>query len=257
MRTKTALMGLAILLVVAACGDDEATDTTTSTSTVATTTTTTEAPTTTTTEPPTTTTTTEPPTAADALADYLAEVDELMAAAERAALSFNISWQSSNTIDDTTKAAIEALDATPLRASIPAGLDPELEVAVLAVFADLDSMISSLHGAVRFESNDDDLEYCVGNGFTSLERFDTDRQRMIDLATAAPVPTAAPDSEEAGILAVRLEAIQSMNWGCDSCGGVAYDEAMPVDWDAQTVLDGVAFESEFADGRWQITILAC
>jgi hypothetical protein len=47
---------------------------------------------------------------------------------------------------------------------------------------------------------------------------------------------------------VRLEAIQSMDRGCDSYGGVRYDSTMPVDWEARTVLDG-----EF----WEIMIYAC
>jgi hypothetical protein len=53
-----------------------------------------------------------------------------------------------------------------------------------------------------------------------------------------PRPDAPPDSPVAGVLPVRLEAIQSMDRGCDSYGGVRYDSTMPVDWEARTVLDG-------------------
>jgi len=261
MFRRLACLSVTLALVATACGGGDATEevattvpTTTATTAAVVTTTSTVAPTTLAT---TTTTTTQAPTAADSLADYLVAVDELFGSAETAALMFNISWQTTNSVDDSSRAAIEALDATPLRSLIPAGLDPDVETAALAVFADLDSMVSALHGAVRFENAEDDLQFCVGAGFTSLERFDDDRQTMLDLAAEAPAPTAAADSEEAGILAVRLETIQSMNWGCDSCGGVAYDEPIPVDWAGNTVLDGVGFEAEFTNGMWAIMIFAC
>jgi hypothetical protein len=58
-------------------------------------------------------------------------------------------------------------------------------------------------------------------------------------------------------MAVRMEAIQSMNWGCDSCGGVEYDEPIPVDWVGRTLLGGVEFEASFTGGVWEVLIYAC
>jgi hypothetical protein len=249
MPTRLICLTALVALAVVACGDDPTSATvfpTTTTVTVTTTTTTPAAP-----------TTTQPPTAADSLADYFAATATLMSSAETASAMLNQSWQSTGTIDAATEAAIAELDTAPLRALIPAGLDPALEVAVLAVFADLDSVASSLAGAVRFASYGEDLDVCLGLGSDSLERHDADRSLMLQLASTTAAPTAAADSPEAGVLAVRLEAIHSMNWGCDSCGGVAYDQAIPVDWDARTVLDGVGFEPTLVDGRWEISILAC
>ena len=56
---------------------------------------------------------------------------------------------------------------------------------------------------------------------------------------------------------MRLTAIHSMNWGCDSCGGLEYDAAIEVDWAGRTVADGVQFEAEFTGGAWDVVIWAC
>ena len=56
---------------------------------------------------------------------------------------------------------------------------------------------------------------------------------------------------------MRLRAIQSMNSGCDSCGGVAYDAPIEVDWGGSSIIGGPDFEATFEDGGWQILIYAC
>lgn len=253
---STATLVIALLLVVVACGDDSATTASTTSSTTTTTLATTVVPTTATTSPPTTVSV--PDSARASLERYISEVEDLDRAIADAATLFNESWETTGTVGAEAQAAILAIDTSHLRALLPAGLAPELELAALAVFADLDSRASALAGAERFSTQfPDDVILCLKFGATSFQRFDDDLDHLVALAATSPAPTAAPDSVEAGILAVQLEAIHSMNWGCDSCGGVQYDTALPVDWEARTVLDGVEFEAEFVDGAWEVLIYAC
>jgi len=298
-RSRTIVpMFLALVLVIGACGDDGVLLPTgaTTASTTATTAATTVAPTATeppvtqppettppATEPPvtqppeTTPPTTEPPmtqppetvppttesapTALDTLRSFFFAAEDLDDRIRDAAAVFNAGLDSEAvTIDPAVQPVLDALDATPLRYMIPAGLSPELEVAVLAVFADLDSRISAMQGGFRSIAHDGNLEWgldCLANGGASADRFPADLSRARSLAALEPVPVAAPDSEVAGVLMVRLEAIQGMNWGCESCGGTQYDTAIPVDWDGRTVLGGVEFEATFGGDYWDIMIHAC
>ena len=68
--------------------------------------------------------------------------------------------------------AIEAFDAAPLAEEIPPGLSPGLETAALAVYADLESRVAALHGAVRFMGDLDDVLFCLGDdlGVIDLKR---------------------------------------------------------------------------------------
>ena len=287
----TVLVVLAI--VTSACGDDgillggtdstatpasfettttTAGDTTTMVETTTTVTTTAPEPTTTTAPPPTTTTTAPPPptttttttapagpTAADTLAAFFAAAEDLNRRIRDAAAVFNAGFdEGAATIDPGVGPVIDALDATPLRALIPGGMSSDLEEAVLAVFADLDSRISALAGGVRFTEGGN-VEWaldCLSLGGSSFDRYATDLARARELAVREPPPTATPDSEPAGIVAARLEAIQSMNWGCDSCGGVQYEEPFSVDWLGRTIM-GIEFDAFYTGSGWDILIYAC
>ncbi len=199
-------------------------------------------------------------TAAAALAGFFEAADKLDGRIKDAATVFNAGLDSDAvTLDPGVAPVVDALDARPLRALIPAGLSADLERAVLAVYADLDGRISALEGAVRNIQTEDNLQWgfdCLANGGRSAARFPADLALAHRLADAEPTPTALPDSEVAGVMAVRLEAIRGMNWCCDSCGGVEYDAAFPVDWAGQTVLDGVGFDATFTGDAWEITIFA-
>jgi hypothetical protein len=162
----------------------------------------------------------------------------------------------SGSIDASVPPAVYALDAAPVGLMIPAGLSPELETAVLAVFADLDSRIASLRGGVMFSDVDFKLR-CLEHGGVSKARFEDDFERAQALASSEAPPVAPPDSPQAAALAVRLAAIRSLNSGCDSCGGFAYDTLMEVDLDAGLIIEGPAFDATYDDGAWQVVILAC
>lgn len=275
-----ALAGL--LLVATACADGEIATVApeqattspsemTSPSTTEPATTTTARPTTTTgltttTLPPTTTT--EAPSALDDLAVFFAAAEELDTEIAAAADVFNAGFDAdAATLDVAAVAAITELSAAPISELIPAGMESDLEYAVLTVYTDLESRIAALDGATRNLDLDVDphvildLESalnCLSGGGESKARFAGDLAAARALAsTSPPLSTVAPDSSQAGILAVRLDAIHLFNYGCDSCGGAEYEEPLPVDWEGRTVGNTVGFEAAFDGTQWQITIFAC
>lgn len=268
---------LALILVVlaaAACGDgagpfgstrpDETSSTGASPTTTETTTTegtsttagsTTAAETTTTGE---TTTTAPPPSAADALEAFFTAAEQLDADIRAAAVVFNAGFDAdAGTLDPGVAPVVEALDAVPLGLLIPGGLSLDLETAVLRVFADLDGRIAALSGGVLFVGWDLDAALnCLTGAGPFATRFPTDLADARARAAVEAPPTAPGDSPEAGILAVRLAAIHSLNWGCESCGVLDYGEPLPVDWAGRTV-SGVEFEATFNGVSWDVLIYAC
>jgi hypothetical protein len=260
---------IVLMLFSAGCGDDDGFFTTTSapasTTGAGSTTTTSEAATTTATAATTTTTaaattSAPPPSAARDLAGFFAAAEALDADIKEAAAAFNAGFDAdAGTLDASVGPIVDALDAVPLGALIPPGLSLPLETAVLAVFTDLDGRIGALQGAARYLGYPDQpgaLD-CLEGGGEAAARFPGDLAAARALADAEAPPAAAPDSVEAGILAVRLTAIHSMNFGCDSCGGLIYDGPIEVDWPGRTVGGGVEFVAEFTGGAWDIVIMAC
>jgi hypothetical protein len=257
------LLLVVLMLLLTGCGDDDVfvTSTTAPVSTTGAASTTTGAETTTTAVGTTTTAavTTTTTTAADDLAAFFAAAEALDADIKEAAAAFNAGFDAdAGTLDPSVEPIVEALDARPLGALIPAGLSLPLETAVLAAFTDLDSRIAALAGGTRYLGYPDQAGAldCLEGGGEAAARFPGDLAAARTLATREAPPSAAPDSEAAGILAVRLAAIHSMNWGCDSCGGLVYDGPIEVDWAGRTVA-GVEFEATFSGGRWDIVIYAC
>lgn len=280
-RTRCAcrLLALALLPLAATACSDSGTTTlapepaaTTPTETTSSVAPSTEAPTTTTLAPTTTTTTTLPPTttteaptAADDLAPFFAAAEELDAQIAAAADEFNAGFDpDAGTIDPAAVDAIAELSTERIGGLIPAGMDLDLETALLVVYTDLQSRISALQGGAErvYVSPDgtvdvEDSLFCLGLGSESKARFDGDLVAARTLADrSSPQAAVAPDSLEAGALALRLQVIGLFNYGCDSCGGAVLEEAIPVDWEAQTVA-GAGFEAEFDGTEWQITINAC
>jgi len=205
-----------------------------------------------------TTVTTPPPTAADALAHFFAAAECLDASIRSAAVVFNAGFdEDTGTLDPGVAPVVEALDAVPLGALIPGGLSLDLETAVLRVFADLDGRIAALSGGVYFLDWDPAAAVeCLTGAGPFADRFPADLADARARAALEPPPIAAADSPEAGILAVRLAAIHSMNWGCESCGVLDYDVPLPVDWAGRTV-SGVEFEATFNGASWDVLIYAC
>lgn len=217
----------------------------------------------TTTAAPTTTSessTTPGPSALDALEPFFAEAAETDRRIAEAAILFNAGFDPEGpALSDEARGAVDALDHRSLRPLIPAGMSVDLETAVLAVYADLSSRVASLQGGARYSGEFGTTEWvmdCLDNGAVSFARFADDVAEARGLAADEGLPDAVPDSPSAGALMARLEAIDSMNFGCESCGGVQYDEQFEVDWEGRTVL-GVGFEAEFNGSTWEILIYAC
>jgi hypothetical protein len=246
------------ILLLAGCGSEAGTGTSTTAATTTSQAATTTAPISTTSEP--TTTLAPQPTAADSLAAFFAAAEALDASIKEAAAAFNAGFDdAAGTLDPSVEPMVNALDAVPLGDLIPPGLSSELETVVLAVFTDLDSRIAALAGGMRYLGYPDltGALSCLSGGGDSAARFPGDLAAARALAAQQAAPTASADSEAAGILAVRLTAIHSMNWGCDSCGGLVYDVPIEVDWAGRTVGGGVQFDAEFSGGAWHIVIMAC
>ena len=273
MRARLVLsVAVVSVLVISACGDDDVVVSTSqaaagSSPTVLESTTVVAASPTTSTQAPTSTVattpmTTSPQTASDALTGFFQSVADLDGAVRAAADLFNAGYDAdAATVSEAAATAIDALDAAAVALQIPPGLSAPLETAVLGVLAGLQSRIAALQGAVRrLDGNTSNVSYalvCLSNGGFSAEQFGADVDRAIQLAALEPSPTAAPDSVEAGVLAVRVEAIRSMNFGCDSCGGIAYTYPLPIDWEGRTIVDGPEFEASFDGLAWEILIYAC
>ncbi len=204
-------------------------------------------------------------TAAEALAPFFLAAERLDQEIAAAAGAFNAGFDAeAGTVSRRAQDAIRALRSHGVAAAIPPGMSGDLERAVLAVYADLDSRIAALEGAIRSIPEGsteitmpEDVLFCLQNGSRSKARFAADLATAKSLAAQEPAPTAAPDSVAAGILAVRIDVIGLWNRGCDSCGGAAYDETLPVDWEARLIEDRVTFEAEFRDGAWRVLINAC
>ena len=251
---------LSMTLVLTSCAG--VAEDTTVTDQATTTTTTTPSTTTTTTAP--TTTTTRGPSAEDALGDFFAaarEADQEIAAAAEA---FNAGFDAEEgTLTAEAKQTVIDLDIGRIDWLIPAGLSIELETAALTVYSDLISRQAALYGAGAYldpyldpEFAEQNLEYvitCLGYGHAANARFDDDLTEAIRQSRLeAPPPSLAPDSAEAGILAVRAQSIVGYNTCCASCGGYIYTEPIPVDWDNREEF----FDAEFVDGHWQIGLRA-
>lgn len=273
--------------MVAACADVTASTSSTDDSVITTgtsvtvsatettTTTTVVPPTTTTTEPSTTsrvtTATALGPSAADTLDDFfvavLAADDGIAAAAQVYNAGFD---EVEGTLTAEAKEVVMGLEIGNLGWLIPAGLSIDLETAVLTVYSDLVSRAAGLLGGAAYlqpepdpneEFNRQNLEYamvCLGHGHDANARFDADLAEAVRLAQSEiPPPPLAPESKEAGVLAVRVAYIDGANGG-DNCGGFIYTEALPVDWENRAVdaETRVGFDAEFVDDHWQIRLHA-
>ena len=264
---------LIVLVLTAACGDDDGVDpigagattagpdsepaTTAVTvplsepTTAATTVPDSESITTTTTGAPTTAVV-APVSASERLAEFFAAAEDLDRRIKAAADQVNDTFDpETGTVSGEAARAIDALNAAPLAHLVPGGMTEDLEVAVLAVFADLDSRIAALVGGV---GENGDLE-CLGFGALSAQRFPGDLAAARSLAATAPALVTAPDSPESGMVAVRLVYIQGSNSCCGSCGGYIYEESIEVDWEGRIFGPGwinAPFVATFAGESWQV-----
>ena len=266
---RPVLLALVLLMFTAGCGDDDGTapsgaEATTAVPAGEPTTVTTVAPTieSTTTTPAmpattTTVTTTAVPTtaaivpvaASERLEGFFTAAEDLDLRIKAGAELFNDTLDpNTGIVESETVKVIYILNADFLVQMIPGGMTEDLEVAVLAVFADLDSRIASLLGGVE------DLS-CLAAGGESARRFPDDLAAARNLAATSLAIATTPDSPESGMVAARLVYIQGSNWCCGSCGGYAYEEQIEVDWEGRVFGPGwidAPFVATFDGEIWQV-----
>jgi hypothetical protein len=187
-----------------------------------------------------------------------------------------------------TKAAVDAIDPAVLARTIPAGLDPAVELAVLLVYSELDSRRQAMNRVSEWALTPGttvlpktqfgggiDLLGCLANGAPAAARFSADLAKARVLATqTTPAPPTSPQSRTAADLAVRIALAHGANRGCASCGGQIVTTLEPVAWQPVTVAgihwdgvigatsnqpnSGIRFQARYSSGKgWQIQLNAC
>ena len=170
----------------------------------------------------------------------------------------------------STVAALKTADPSAIAKTIPAGLPPALERAVLVVFSELDSryMSMSAWGTGTESSADLTLQHCFVHGAPAAARFATDLASAHAIAsTMLPVTPAAPDSRTAAELQLQLDVIYENNAGCAATGGFIVSQLAPVVWrviptgmgPADGTVAGMQFQASYdaASGWTSTRLLVC
>lgn len=212
---------------------------------------------------------------ATALAGFFAAVSDTDQNLKEAAAAINASFDGDTvTFEQSTADLVDRAEPTAVAQSIPAGLDPATEQAVLLVYSDLVSRYASMSGLcmqvgtfTRAQLETD----CFANGHVAAQRTDADVSSAHAAAAAHPsFSPAAPDSRQAAELQARIRYIYVGNLGCAGKGGFVADEAIVIDWNAEPSevpefppLDGhinghMGFRATYtADSGWTVHLNAC
>jgi hypothetical protein len=175
-----------------------------------------------------------------------------------------------------TLAALDQLDTTAAARAIPGGMPAGLLRRVLLVYSDLESRTCAFNGILRQPHNavpvnseeGREILGCLRNGTPAATRFGADLAAAQSLARSTePLAVAAPDSRAAAEVAIRVAAINGMNWGCDSCGGYVSTSLWPISWQpaydpvsgrSDGTINGIRFRVDYQAGRgWQVVLWAC
>jgi hypothetical protein len=213
--------------------------------------------------------------AAADLGGYVAAAQRVDARIKAAATLVNAHLGPNGITDQATLDAVNALEPDEAAAAIPAGLPPALLLKVLTVQSDLFSRSAALSGGIgaRGDFNGQGLQRattCLKNGAEAAKQFASDLAAAQTLAAASPPLVAtAPGSHAAGELAVRLEELKGLNYGCAACGGQLLTELAPVTWydvprtspawgTSNGDIGGLTFGATYTAGKgWNIQIHAC
>ena len=167
--------------------------------------------------------------------------------------------------------AVEAARPERTARAVPAGLDPELQRAVLVVYNDLVTRAATFvpvwelsYGPVprtdvRVRRFLDSLRL----GSSVARAFPADLAAARALAAARPAVAAVrPDSRAAAEVAVRVELIELANLGCGSSGTPVRQQLAPIRWatGAATAgsVGGIRFTARHAAARgWTVELNAC
>ena len=181
----------------------------------------------------------EPPggeDALDALAPFFAAVDETDQNLKAAAAAVNAGiGHEAVTFDQTTIDAIDRGSPSAVAATIPTGLDPTVEQAVMLVYSDLVSRYAAMRGGdcvyVSTRPRADLNVDCFVRGHEAASLTPGDVDAAYAAAAAAPVTVVRdPDSRENAEVPLRIEYINKANMGCGTMGGYRATQAIPIDW---------------------------
>jgi hypothetical protein len=214
------------------------------------------------------------PTAADSLAAFFAaaEADDarIRAAARAISRGFGPTTVHFSRAD---RAVVEAARPDRTAVAIPAGLDPELQRAVLVVYNDLVTRAAAFGPVWELPSepvsrSTVDVARFLGAlrlGATVARAFPADLAAARALAAARPpVPAVRPDSRAAAELTIRITYIQLENIGCGGSGAPVRRDLAPIVWTpVQTVagtadgrVRGIPFTARYGES-WTADLLAC
>lgn len=220
----------------------------------------------------------EPPgggDALDALAPFFAAVAEtdqnLRAAAE--AVNAGIVGDTV-TFDQSTIDAVDRGAPDGVAATIPTGLDPAVEQAVLLVYSDLVSRYGAMRGGdcvyvstrPRAELNVD----CFVRGHEASIRTSGDVDAAYAAAAATPATVVPdPESRQSAEVPLRIEYINKANMGCGTMGGYLAVQTIPIDWVTEDSgapevpptdgrVGGIGFTARYDAGSgWTVDLRAC
>jgi len=218
---------------------------------------------------------TEPRSGGAALAPFFAAVVQTDQNLKAAAEVVNGAIRDGTiTIDRATIEAIDRGSPFAVAATIPTGLDPTVERAVLLVYSDVVSRYGAMRGGDCVEVGTRPLADlnadCFVRGHEPSNRMPGDVAAARAAAADAPgTVTLDPAARESAELPLRIEYINKANMGCGTMGGYLATEAIPVVWVTEDSgspdvpptdgrVGGIAFTARYdADSGWAVDLRAC
>jgi hypothetical protein len=178
------------------------------------------------------------------------------------------------TVDRATIEAIDRGSPAAVAATIPTGLDPTVERAVLLVYSDVVSRYGAMRGGDCVEVGTRPLADlnadCFVRGHEPSNRMPGDVAAARAAAADAPgTVTLDPAARESAELPLRIEYINKANMGCGTMGGYLATEAIPVVWVTEDSgspdvsptdgrVGGIAFTAKYDAGSgWTVDLRAC
>ena len=178
------------------------------------------------------------------------------------------------TFDRATIDAIDRGSPYAVAATIPTGLDPTVEQAVLLVYSDLVSRYGAMRGGDCVQVGTRPLADlnvdCFVRGHEPASRTSGDLDAVYAAAAAAPATvTPDPDSRASAEVPLRIEYINKANMGCGTMGGFLATQTIPVEWVTEDSgapevpptdgrVGGVGFTASYDAGSgWTVDLRAC
>lgn len=216
------------------------------------------------------------PTALDDLAPFFAAAEAADARIREAASAINRGIGTSTV--HIGRPAVEMIKASrpdAVAEAIPAGLEPDLQRAVLLVHSDLVARSAAFNWA--WERASDTLSVtdphvahmldALRQGSAIARRYPRDLAAARSLAgSSPPVRAVRADSRRAAELALHIAWIRLNNTGCGTSGGYVYTTPMPIVWKRimadigpfDGTIGSVRFGVNYGPGRgWQVELNAC